>query len=80
MSKLLMFSDIYLLLSIFISLGTLHFKFGVMKSFFEELGEVKSFEGVYNDRGLKYTLWATVANVLIYFYIDMYMKVIMSCI
>ena len=63
MSKLLMFSDIYLLLSISISLGTLHFKFGVMKSFFEELGEVKSFEGVYNDWGLKYTLWATVAYI-----------------
>ena len=63
MSKLLMFLDIYLLLSIFISLGTLHFKFGVMKSFFEELGEVKSFEGVYNDWGLKYTLWATVAYI-----------------
>ena len=63
MSKLLMFSDIYLLLSISISLGTLHFKFGVMKSFFEEIGEVKSFEGVYNDWGLKYTLWATVAYI-----------------
>ena len=63
MSKLLMFSDIYLLLSISISLGTLHFIFGVMKSFFEEIGEVKSFEGVYNDWGLKYTLWATVAYI-----------------
>ena len=63
MTKLLMFSDIYLLRFISISLGTLHFKFGVMKSFFEELGEVKSFEGVYNDWGLKYILWATVAYI-----------------
>ena len=80
MSKLLMFSDIYLLRSIFISLGTLHFKFGVLKSFFEGLGEVKSFWGVYNDWGLKYTLWATVANILISLYLNMYIEMLMICI
>ena len=80
MSKVLLFSYISLLLPVPISLGTLQFKFGVVKSFYEDLRVVKSFGGVYNDRGLKNALRATVANIPISFYFDMYIEMIVICI